>query len=547
MNRNNTLRLVLLGLFAFLVAPFLYAISARAEAAAPTFTLTAKSEQPALGNKWTVDIHADGVSDMVSFELKLSFDPQKWNFFRADSKLTGFKGTPLPELRDTGVLTFVFTKTGQSAGENGSLNLGSVTFTANEPGDAQIALTSVRMVDSKFEAVNYAPNAVIDVKIAGSSSPNTSQQMVNEESLKPDDNGKIVVEIAAGQKGVLLPAKAVGLSDLNKLEVHREDFYVAIDSKVLQDLKALLKGEELEGANISVKLERAPKDEAATLAGQGHQVAAVMKAAGAVYHISLSIVTRDGQEAKLTSFERPAELSFPYDADVDESLLGIYYFNESLKEWEYVGGSVDKTGKRITADAGHFSTYGVFEFVKTFKDVPENHWASPAIRALAAKHVASGISDTEFAPANKVTRAEFAALLTRALGLKANTAAPFSDVPGTSWFADEIAAAYEAKLITGKSQKQFAPNVFISREEMAAMLVRAFAYGTGTKAEESVMTFADEAAVSKWAADDVRAAVGSGLMNGTGGGKFAPEAITTRAEAAQAVYNLLTRLESIRA
>ncbi|MFX7329385.1 hypothetical protein ABTI69_21580, partial [Acinetobacter baumannii] len=84
----------------------------------------------------------------------------------------------------------------------------------------------------------------------------------------------------------------------------------------------------------------------------------------------------------------------PYEAGADESVLGVYYFNENTKAWEYVGGTLDKSGKRITVQLSHFSIYGVLEYHKTFADVPAGHWASAAIRALAAKHVASGVSET---------------------------------------------------------------------------------------------------------------------------------------------------------
>jgi hypothetical protein len=494
MNNKHAIRFVLLGLLCFLVASLLPALPVHAESGEPTFSLTSASGQPATGGNWTVDIHADGVSDMVAFELMLAVDPQKWSFVEAGSSLSGYKATPLQELRGNGVITFTYMKIGQAAGENGSVNLGRVTLKAKEPGNGRVVLSGARLVDSDFGSVNYSPNVAIDVTITGGGSGNdnsngnsngdsgagdgnpsnlSQQQVVNEESLKPDGSGKAVVSIAEGKKEVLLPVNA----------------------------------------------------------------------AGAVYHIGLSIVTKDGRESKSSSFGQPVELSFPYDEGADESVLGIYYLNESTKAWEYVGGVADKAGKRINVRLNHFSIYGVFEYHKSFADVPANHWASAAIRALAAKHVANGESDTAYAPANKVTRAEFAALLTRALGMKPTAAAPFADVSGASWYADEVAAAYEAKLINGKSQRLFAPNTFITREEMAAMLVRAFEFGTGAKASPGAASFADEAAVSKWVTGDVRTALSSGLMSGTGGGKFAPSATTTRAEAAKAVFNLLTKLD----
>ena len=44
---------------------------------------------------------------------------------------------------------------------------------------------------------------------------------------------------------------------------------------------------------------------------------------------------------------------------IDENILGVYYFNEETDLWEFVGGEVDKKGKKVTAYLNHFSRYAV--------------------------------------------------------------------------------------------------------------------------------------------------------------------------------------------
>src|SRR5690606_40343189 len=68
---------------------------------------------------------------------------------------------------------------------------------------------------------------------------------------------------------------------------------------------------------------------------------------------------------------------------------------------------------RRSSDLRHFSQYGVFEYEKTFDDVPANHWASRAVAVLSSKHVLDGVSDTSYLPNRDVTRAEFVKLLDR--------------------------------------------------------------------------------------------------------------------------------------
>ncbi|MNJ48725.1 Endo-1,4-beta-xylanase A precursor [compost metagenome] len=116
----------------------------------------------------------------------------------------------------------------------------------------------------------------------------------------------------------------------------------------------------------------------------------------------------------------------------------------------------------------------MLEYNKTFADVREDHWAAQTIKIMSAMLIANGVSDTQFAPDRSITRAEFAALIVRVLGLDAEGASPFADVTAGDWFASSVAAAYQAGIVNGRTETAFAPNQTISREEMAAMIVRAY-------------------------------------------------------------------------
>ncbi|WP_036725085.1 S-layer homology domain-containing protein, partial [Paenibacillus forsythiae] len=177
---------------------------------------------------------------------------------------------------------------------------------------------------------------------------------------------------------------------------------------------------------------------------------------------------------------------------------------------------------------------------KTFTDVPAGNWAYAAIAEMAAKQVVDGISLQEFAPERKVTRAEFAALLARALRLSGGSAS-FTDVPAGKWYAEEVAAAYEAGIVKGLGAASFKPERTISREEMAAMLVRAWSVLRPEDGSEAVSAtaFKDQTAISGWARDAVLRTAGLGLMKGRSAAAFMPQGTTTRAEAAQAIANLL--------
>jgi 2',3'-cyclic-nucleotide 2'-phosphodiesterase / 3'-nucleotidase / 5'-nucleotidase len=175
-----------------------------------------------------------------------------------------------------------------------------------------------------------------------------------------------------------------------------------------------------------------------------------------------------------------------------------------------------------------------------FKDVPASHWAASYINGLAAKGVISGKSADTFAPNAVITRAEFASLLTKALGLKATSPASFKDVPAAAWYADAVAAAYQNKLVSGLSADTFAPGQSITREQMAVMTKLALDLRAGkTITSTAGATFKDAGSISGWAQSAVAVAADKGIIAGRTDGSFAPKATATRAEAAKVISKLL--------
>jgi 2',3'-cyclic-nucleotide 2'-phosphodiesterase (5'-nucleotidase family) len=179
---------------------------------------------------------------------------------------------------------------------------------------------------------------------------------------------------------------------------------------------------------------------------------------------------------------------------------------------------------------------------KEFKDVLPTFWAYKIIQELAAKNVIQGVTDDQFAPDRNVSRAEFAALLVRGLGLKDSADIKFSDVPATNSLAKEIAIAFKAGIIDGESETIFAPEKSIKREEMTAMIVRAYEAKAGKKMKSTkTADFSDMSAVNVWAKEYVNVAAELDLVHGRQQGVFEPSGVATRAESAQVIYNLLQK------
>ncbi|TXK80326.1 S-layer homology domain-containing protein [Paenibacillus sp. N3.4] len=196
----------------------------------------------------------------------------------------------------------------------------------------------------------------------------------------------------------------------------------------------------------------------------------------------------------------------------------------------------------MVAQISHFSKYAVLEVTKAFADVPNSHWAADVIKVLAAKQIVNGTSATTFEPERSVTRAEFTSLLVRALKLTGTGQLSFTDVKSDDWYAEAVSIAVKAGIVNGKSDKVFDPNAPINREEMVTMLMRAYSSVTGNPANgNGSASFTDELQISSWAVAFVNQAAALHLVQGRAAGVFEPQGITSRAEAAQVIYNLLNK------
>jgi len=162
---------------------------------------------------------------------------------------------------------------------------------------------------------------------------------------------------------------------------------------------------------------------------------------------------------------------------------------------------------------------------------------------MAAKGIILGMNENEFGPAKEISRAQFAAIIARMLGVTAKEQAPFEDVLAGNYYAPYIAAAYGAGIIQGKTSRRFDPNASISREEMAVMIIRAYEYMAGRLPSGGAVQYADTASISQWAKHAVDAAGNLGILQGKGHKRFDPQGNLTRAEAAQAIANLLAAIE----
>ena len=199
----------------------------------------------------------------------------------------------------------------------------------------------------------------------------------------------------------------------------------------------------------------------------------------------------------------------------------------------------------------------------SFSDLPPDHWAREVIEEMTARGIFKGYPDGTCRPDQVVGRAEFVSLLLRTLGLKEDEGAAidFNDIQPGKWYYHAVATACRYGLAKGyavaveeerdpggqaERKQYFRPGDPVTREQVAAMLVRALEFKenkseelSAAKVAEALARFNDRGEISPWAEKAIAAAVSLEIVKGYPGNLFKPRAGATRAEVAAMLRVLL--------
>jgi len=159
----------------------------------------------------------------------------------------------------------------------------------------------------------------------------------------------------------------------------------------------------------------------------------------------------------------------------------------------------------------------------------EGHWAENTIKGWVDKGYINGYPDGSFRPEGQVTRAEFVKLVNNLFGYTKVTEISFEDVNQNEWYYEEVQKSLAAGYIKGISEKIFAPNDYLTREQAAVIVAKIQGLENNS---ESVQEFADSSQISDWAKEYVNAAANAQLLIGYSEDRtFRPQNPITRAEA----------------
>lgn len=182
-------------------------------------------------------------------------------------------------------------------------------------------------------------------------------------------------------------------------------------------------------------------------------------------------------------------------------------------------------------------------FDVTFPDIGDSDYAA-AILDLAGRTIINGNTDGKFYPDNTMTRAEFASVVVKSLGLEPKTVTQFSDVVDSNWFAPYVGTAYTYGIVNGTTATTFNPQGTITRQEAAIMVARAAklcgldtAFDTQT-IRDTLAGFTDYVTVSNYALSGVAFCYATEILD-PWVMEIKPTEAITRGEVAQMLYNLL--------
>ncbi len=176
-----------------------------------------------------------------------------------------------------------------------------------------------------------------------------------------------------------------------------------------------------------------------------------------------------------------------------------------------------------------------------FTDVTEGDWFYDAVRYAYETGLMDGVGDSLFAPNSQTTRAQLVTILYRLAGEpEPGGDSGFADVAAGTWYTDAVAWAAENGIVNGVSDTEFAPGDDITREQLAAILYRyAACQGYDVSQRADLSGFGDASSISGYAQEALSWAHAQGLVLGFEDGSLRPQGTASRAQIAAVLMRFL--------
>ena len=401
-------------------------------------------------------------------------------------------GTVIPKLPSSGG--------GSSSGGGGGSSTPSVTIpVSSDHGGAKLSAT----ISGSTATVSVSGKEIDKVIADGAKSVT-----VDLSRLSKVDSVKLPASIIA---------KTEDAED-TRLTIRLPDGAVELDEAALESIAS--------GKTVTVSVQQAKLTNA--------QQEAVSSLAQVAVVVDVDIVVGTVKQSAFNGGRLTISIPYIPEKGEDTSTLAVWYIRDN-GSIENKGGSYDAKSGCFVFETDHLSRYLLVhtEQVMGFTDVPANSWYAGAVAWAVEQGITSGTSDTTFSPNVSCTRAQMVTFLWRASGTpEIGTTSPFSDVSADAYYYDAVLWAIEQGITGGTGDGKFSPDAPCTRAQMATFLWRA----NGSPEVTGTTPFSDVSAGTYYC-NAVLWAYEQNITNGTGGGKFSPDAPCTRAQMVQMLKN----------
>lgn len=199
---------------------------------------------------------------------------------------------------------------------------------------------------------------------------------------------------------------------------------------------------------------------------------------------------------------------------------------------------------RAKGKADRTITYTLTKYGALFTDISHKAWYYNAVSESVERGIIKGTGKQTFAPEQSVTRAMLVTALYRLSADEGKEfgSTSFTDIKQNTWYTQALNWGVSTGIVKGMSKTCFAPDEFVTREQMCVFIRRYLDYYKIDCKRTSRAPLKDLAEVSSWARKDVKSLYEMNLINGMGNEMFCPKQSSTRAQCAK----LLVDIDSIK-
>lgn len=238
-------------------------------------------------------------------------------------------------------------------------------------------------------------------------------------------------------------------------------------------------------------------------------------------------------------------MSIPYPLQSNESaenIQAVVVESTSRIQRQCNSSYINNSHRFVT---NKFATYSTCTREVPYFTDTESHWARDDIANVASRGLFGGTSDGIFSPDISMTRGMFVTALGRLANVDVSgyRTSSFYDVKPYSYYVGYIEWAVKSGIVNGVGLGRFAPDSYITREQMALIMSNYIKYIDFTlpkvQNSDNVFMFADNQKIGFWAKDSVKIMNTAGIISGKNDNMFDPQGTTTRAEAAAVLKRLM--------